>query len=484
MSESKRGLSRRRLLITGAGVIGTAGLAACGATPTPQIVKEVVTSVVEKEVTKIVEGTPQIVKETVVVEQTVAVEVTAAAGPAEVRIACYTISDSWNKTVEGVYAAFMEKNPNIKVKNEWRPGDNYWTKIQTEFAGGTAPDVTVNQMDWVIPGAARGMFLDIKPFIERDKFDMTQFYYPMSLEWEWQGGLYGGLLYAGGQALYINKDMLKKAGLEMPKADWTWDDFLTYAKAMTNEADGTFGVVGANGAPPYWSCAFIEENGGSVLNAEYNKCTLTEAPAVEAVQWIADLMFKHKVMPSPTTEFGGVDPFLTGKVGMSFSGTWSEAGIRDAKLFDWDFAHMPVHPQTKKRAVQLGSNAWSIISNTQHRDESWKLVEYLMGPDGQKGMMTLGIPGIQSVVDSPEYKAKHAPQDISVLVSDFGTSGHDYYPTADCGEWWGALGQEWNAIWSGEAQVEPALANICTALDGIFAKRPPIYEKVKPTAAA
>jgi ABC-type glycerol-3-phosphate transport system substrate-binding protein len=150
MSAAKRGLSRRSLLLFGAGALGAAGLAACGATPTPQVIKEVVTQVVEKEVTKIVEGTPQVVKETVVVENTVVVEktvpVTLAPTPTEVRIACYTISDSWNKTVEGVYAAFMEKNPSIKVKNEWRPGQDYWTKIQTEFAAGTAPDVTVNQV--------------------------------------------------------------------------------------------------------------------------------------------------------------------------------------------------------------------------------------------------------------------------------------------------------------------------------------------------
>ena len=30
--------------------------------------------------------------------------------------------------------------------------------------------------------------------------------------------------------------------------------------------------------------------------------------------------------------------------------------------------------------------------------------------------------------------------------------GHDYYPTADCGEWWTACGQEWSAIWSGETE--------------------------------
>jgi hypothetical protein len=30
-----------------------------------------------------------------------------------------------------------------------------------------APDITINQMNWVVPGAARGLFADLKPFIDR-----------------------------------------------------------------------------------------------------------------------------------------------------------------------------------------------------------------------------------------------------------------------------------------------------------------------------
>jgi len=78
-----RSLSRRDVLRFGLVGAGVASLAACGATPTPQVIEKVVTSVVEKEVTKIVEGTPQVVKETVVVQQTVekVVEVTPTAAP-------------------------------------------------------------------------------------------------------------------------------------------------------------------------------------------------------------------------------------------------------------------------------------------------------------------------------------------------------------------------------------------------------------------
>lgn len=76
MKQQTRWTRRRFLAGAGVGLAGAA-LAACGATPTPQVV--------EKEVTKIVQGTPEVVKETVVVagtpqvvKETVVVEVTQA----------------------------------------------------------------------------------------------------------------------------------------------------------------------------------------------------------------------------------------------------------------------------------------------------------------------------------------------------------------------------------------------------------------------
>ena len=105
------------------------------------------------------------------------------------------------------------------------------------------------------------MFLDIKPLVERDGVDMSDLWYDMSREWEYEGGLYGGLLYATGHGLYHNKGLLEAAAFA-PAAGWTWDDLLESAKRLTNEADNQFGVMLSNPNPPYWSCAFIHGAGG------------------------------------------------------------------------------------------------------------------------------------------------------------------------------------------------------------------------------
>lgn len=395
----------------------------------------------------------------------------SAAETVEIRLASYGLGDAWNNNLEKTIDGFREANPNIQVTVEFRPIDAYWDKLQTEFAAGTAPDVTINQMDWVIPGAARGMFVDLMPFIEADQVDLDAYFYDMEPEWGWQGGLYGGLLYAGGQALYVNKDLLAAAGLDMPSADWTWDDLLEYATALTDAETGQWGLYISPVNPPYWGASFIHGAGGTVLSEDKTSCTLTSPEAQAGLQFISDLIFVHEVMPSPVTLAGQEDPFLTGKVAMLFGGTWQEAQIREAG-FDWDFAHMPAHPETGARSVQMGSNAWSVLSTSEHQDEAWQLVKFLMGEGGQSGMMTNGVPGLTAVVESEAYLALHQPQDISVVTSDFANYGHDYYPTPDTGEWWNAVGQEISAIWSGEATVAEATERACVAVDEIFSRRP------------
>lgn len=71
---------------------------------------------------------------------------------------------------------FEELYPHIKVEFEWVPGANYWEKLQTQFAGGLAPDLTICNLNWVIPGAARGMFLDVLPYFKRDEIRLDKYF--------------------------------------------------------------------------------------------------------------------------------------------------------------------------------------------------------------------------------------------------------------------------------------------------------------------
>lgn len=388
----------------------------------------------------------------------------------EIRMATYTISETWDATIQKMIDDFNAQSEVASVKLEFRPGDQYWDKIQTEYAGGQAPDITLNQMDWLVPGASRGMFVDLKPYYERDEIDLSDLWYDMEQEWGYEGGMYGALLYAGGQALYYNKGLLEAAGETAPSPDWTWDDLLASAQRLTNEAEGQFGVTMSMPTPPYWGTSFIHGAGGTVLNDARDECTLNSPESRAALQWLVDLTFVHKVAPIMVQEEGAENPFVAGKIGYYFGGTWEEAAIRSSNI-EWDFLHMPAHPDTGIRSVQMGSNAWSILSTTSDADAAWEVVKYIGGPEGAASVASLGIPGYWSVIESEEFTEAHAPQDISIPVSDFEEYGHDYYGTEDANEWWNAVEQEFTPMWTGEDTVENATQRATEAVNEIFSRR-------------
>lgn len=398
------------------------------------------------------------------------VHVARAADKTDIRIATYTISENWDATIKKMIDDFNASSTLANATIEFRPGDQYWDKLQTEYAGGNAPDISINQIDWVVPGASRGMFVDLNPLYERDKVDLSGLWYDMKKEWAWEDGMYGALLYAGGQALYYNKTILDAAGEPAPKAGWTWDDLLASAKRLTDESKQQFGVTLSLPNPPYWSCAFIQGAGGAVLNDARDECLLNSDQSREALQWLVDLTFTHKVAPQMVLADGADNPFLTGKVAYYFGGTWDEASTRTAG-FDWNFLPMPAHPKTGLRSVQMGSNAWSILSTTKDQDAAWEVVKYLGGPEGAANVQSLGIPGWTSVVDSDAFKKAHLPGDISIPVADFREVGHDYYGTEDANEWWAAVVQELGPMWSGEDTVENSTQRATDAVNEIFSRR-------------
>lgn len=396
-----------------------------------------------------------------------------AADVTKIKLNIYQVNNNWHATLKQVLEGFGKTNPGIGVDLNIQPSDQYWDKLQTQYAAGQAPDVTLLNMDWVVPGAARGMFVDLKPYMEQDKIDTSDYWYPFDREWGWHGAIYGGLLYAGGQALYVNKDLLAAANLDFPDPNWTWDDLLTYARKLTDPSKQQWGLHMADINPPTGaSTSFIHGAGGTVLNEARTKCTLTEPAARKGLQFVADLILKEKVLRPPAATQGQEDPFSAGKIGILFGGTWDEVAIRTSSV-EWDFAHIPVNKETGIRSVPRDSNAWSILSSSKHKDEAWQLIKYLIGPEAQAGLMTLGIPVIKSVVESPAFLDAHRPQDIGVVVNDFESYGHDIYPTPDAAQWWTACDQELSVIWTGEASVDEATERAAQSIDAIFAKRPP-----------
>lgn len=123
---------------------------------------------------------------------------------------------------------------------------NYTEAMTVGFAAGTAPDVFITS--WCSPDygpiaswSQMGFLADLTPFVESDKeeinlSDMPAVFQKMAqVDGRWWA--FPILVYAGAGVWY-NRTMLQEAGLQDPSPDWTVEDFVEYARKLTEDTNG------------------------------------------------------------------------------------------------------------------------------------------------------------------------------------------------------------------------------------------------------
>jgi multiple sugar transport system substrate-binding protein len=146
----------------------------------------------------------------------------------EVRVSWYGDANR-TKIYNNTFDEIQKKLPNIKIIREFASSGEYWTKLNTQVAGGNAPDLMVFTLDNINDFAKRNQLMDLQPFVDQGVIDIKDFN-PTIVD----SGKVNGKLYSVSQgnsikASYYNKALYKKAGVSEPEFNWTWED---YSKSM------------------------------------------------------------------------------------------------------------------------------------------------------------------------------------------------------------------------------------------------------------
>jgi multiple sugar transport system substrate-binding protein len=358
---------------------------------------------------------------------------------------------------------FRKENPGIEVKLERLPaGDPYTEKILTEIAGGNPPDVMFCNAERFYEYAVKGILLPLNSYVTRDKFPVERFYKRIIEKFSINGELY--VLprdVAPVCVVFYNKDMFDAAGIAYPKNDWNWNDLVSLGKALTKKnPDGkmTFGFTDD------WSIwdTFVLSNGGKYVDDVKNptRCMLDSPEAVGGLRFRQDLIYKYKIMPSPSqmTAMGGVgasDMFMQGNTAMFFSGIWKTPFFRQITKFKWDAVMFPKAVGGKNGFLCSGGG-YSVLSKCKHPEEAWKLLTYLAGEEGQKELARTGLaqPAMQDIAESKDFLDGQPPASKAFLLKavDAGV----FQP--DSVKWQEALMSylypSLDKIWAGDKDIE------------------------------
>ncbi|HWG24855.1 ABC transporter substrate-binding protein [Actinospica sp.] len=151
-----------------------------------------------------------------------------------------------NEAYQSALKVFTQKT-GIKVTAQYSGYNGYFDKLNTEFAGGTPPDVF--QMDTALTStyAAKGVLSDLSKYIP-GTIALNTLFTQLRTAGTVKGVNYGIASGSGYAPVLYNETVLGKLKIAYPENSWTWDDFT----AITNEVakawgSGKYGAMDASG---------------------------------------------------------------------------------------------------------------------------------------------------------------------------------------------------------------------------------------------
>jgi multiple sugar transport system substrate-binding protein len=265
---------------------------------------------------------------------------TATGSSKTVTVSYFTFSaapDHLN-SLNALIQIFEKQHPNIQISYTTAPYADYFTKLQTEIAGGTAPDAFELDYGNFYGYAHSGSLYNLSKLAKADKTFKASVYYPRAYSSFAVGKTQYGLPESFSDVLlFYNADLFKAAHVPLP----------------------TYKV--------------LAQNGGSFFNAAKTKATFDSPAGIAAANWL--LSKPGTVMPTDE-EMGGLDDttmFKLGKLAMWHNGIWQFSGLSDVP-FHWNVV---VEPAGKVKANHFFANTVAINAHSPNAQAAWQWLKFL-----------------------------------------------------------------------------------------------------------
>lgn len=289
----------------------------------------------------------------------------------------------------------------IKVVPEQWTGD-YYAKLQTVLAAGTAPDVVYFQpWEWQ-PYAIDGVLRPLDDFIRRDRSRVPNLWtraYASSTQWN--GKHYLAPADSSPMVIFYLKEMFDKARVPYPKEGWTLDDFVATAKELTVKKGGKVVQYGyqPNYGDPYYRNFGWMRLGGHLESSPLikpKKANFADPQVVKALQMqLYDLPKKGIALPLGALLAGGggniganfTYGIQNGLAAMKLEGPWfmpQLMGSLAVKKGGLPFDVVSAPRQGSRWSAPAGMNGHAIMAQSKNPDAAWELVKFIIGGQGQR----------------------------------------------------------------------------------------------------
>lgn len=141
-----------------------------------------------------------------------------------------------DRTIQ-VVEMYEAANPNVDINYEFANFTDYWTRLNTQAAGGGLPCVMQHDYAYLAEWAKRGLLLPLDSYFDDGTIDVSNVDEAYLQGGQVDGMYYGLSLGTNSQSMILDVDAFERAGLELPSPDWTWAEFEETALALHEALD-------------------------------------------------------------------------------------------------------------------------------------------------------------------------------------------------------------------------------------------------------
>jgi len=320
--------------------------------------------------------------------------------PTTIRYFTFSAAPDYLDELDQMVAAFEAENPDIKVDVETAPFDNYFTLLQTQVAGGDAPDAFELNFENFVTFASKDVLADLGPMVQADEsFDAEAYYQKAFDAFSIDGTQYGLPESYSTVLLFYNKALFDAAGLDYPTDDWKWADERAAAEAIAATGDDVWGhFAGVH----YWEFYKTAWQNGCGFFGDDGSVTVNDAGCVDALQFMIDYV-DDGVQPS-AAEMGGVsdgDMFANGELGMITTGIWMFPTFESAE-FDWDVV---VEPGNVQGGSHFFANGVGVSASSDKQEAAYRWLRYFTSSDDAAAIRVGASWELPTLTDEALYDA-------------------------------------------------------------------------------
>ncbi|MFN8488218.1 MAG: extracellular solute-binding protein [Caldilineaceae bacterium] len=371
---------------------------------------------------------------------------------------------------------YTEKAPNVTVKISPTPTGDYYTKLQTQFAGGLAPDVASFQgWEWQ-PYADKKLLAPIDDYITRDQFNAPYAEKIQSIE---QTTLRRGKRYLiptqiAAMVMFYAKKHFDDAGLAYPTDDWTFEQFVDIAQKLSKTA----GDKKRYGYQPngnwFRDIHWIRATGKQEFDQleDPKKATFDQPEIVEIIQMVEqDFRYKMNISPTPADLANGANTIEAGNSALKYEGPWyfpvlnSPDLRKDNKQVEFDVVLMP-----KGKDESRPHRGWSegvVLPQGKQVEAAWGFAHFISSEEGQKlyASMSGRMPNTTALIESfwlPTIQEKFGVKNGKALIQAIKNSEVDVISGVTRGKLWSDVVKPvgWDPIINNSAKAADVLPKV------------------------